>query len=62
MMRREFITLLASTPAAWSLAARAQQREKVATIGFLGPATPSVASNLVEAFVSRLRVPSKPRA
>ncbi len=54
MRRREFITLLGSMTAAWPLAARAQQRDS-ATIGFLGPATLSVASNLVEAFVSRLR-------
>ena len=55
MRRREFIALFGSMTAAWPLAARAQQRGKVATIGFLGPATPSVASKLVAAFVNRLR-------
>jgi putative ABC transport system substrate-binding protein len=55
MRRRNFIAGLASTTVAWPLAARAQQRGKVATIGFLGPATPSVASKLVAAFVNRLR-------
>jgi ABC-type uncharacterized transport system substrate-binding protein len=47
--------MLAGGVAAWPIAARGQQRGKVATIGFLGPATPSVASNLVAAFVVRLR-------
>jgi putative tryptophan/tyrosine transport system substrate-binding protein len=51
MRRREFISVLGAA-AAWPHAARAQ---KVTTIGFLGPATPSVASNLVAAFVDRLR-------
>jgi ABC-type uncharacterized transport system substrate-binding protein len=52
--RRDFITLLGGA-AAWPLAAHAQHPGKLPTIGFLGAATPSVASQLVAAFVQRLR-------
>ena len=52
MRRREFITLL-SGAAAWPLATRAQQ-PKMPTIGFLGPTTPSAASQWVAAFTQRL--------
>ena len=51
--RREFVSLLGGA-AVWPSRTRAQQRN-FPTIGFLGPATPSGASNLVAAFIKRLR-------
>ena len=48
MKRREFITLLGGA-ATWPLGPRAQQA-KLRTIGFLGPATPSMEGLRTAAF------------
>ena len=54
LKRRDFITLLGGA-VAWPLVARAQQRGKLPTIGFLGSTTASIASQWVVVFVQRLR-------
>src|SRR5215472_335866 len=55
--RREFITLLGGATAAWPAAARAQQAEKVAGVGFLGNNrdTNPVAGTGYQAFISELQ-------
>ena len=57
MQRREFITLIGSAAAAWPLAARSQQGERVPRIGMLLPATAddSEYPTLVNAFVRGLQ-------
>ena len=40
MQRRDFITLISGTVAAWSFGARAQQAGKVWRIGYLSPSSP----------------------
>jgi ABC-type uncharacterized transport system substrate-binding protein len=54
MQRRDFITLLSATAVSWPVAARAEQPVKLATIGYMGPNSPSVDSYRLPAFVKRL--------
>jgi putative ABC transport system substrate-binding protein len=54
MRRRDFITFLGGATVVWPHVARAQPMGKLPTIGFLGAATPAVASQWVNAFVKRL--------
>lgn len=55
MRRRDFIKVIAGSAAAWPSGGRAQNARKLPTIGFLGAATPSVASQWITAFENRLR-------
>ena len=54
MRRRDFIAAIGGA-AAWPHGARAQQRGRLPTIGFLGSTTPSTMSQWIAAFVQRLR-------
>jgi putative ABC transport system substrate-binding protein len=55
MRRREFISVLGSAAAAWPLAARAQSRRKLRTIGFLVSGAPSSHGPWFAALAERLR-------
>jgi putative ABC transport system substrate-binding protein len=54
MRRRDFIIFLGGATVVWPHVVRAQPTGKLPTIGFLGAATPAIASQWVNAFVKRL--------
>jgi putative ABC transport system substrate-binding protein len=55
MKRRDFITLLGGAAAAWPLAARGQQGERVRRIGFLHQGAPETNKDFIAAFRQGLR-------
>src|SRR5713101_3684978 len=55
MRRREVIAFAGTALFAWPLVARAQQRAKIARLGYLGFGTPAASANRVEALRAGLR-------
>ena len=55
MRRRDFINVIVGSAATWPLSVRAQQRDKLPLIGFLGATTSALASERVAAFTQRLQ-------
>jgi putative tryptophan/tyrosine transport system substrate-binding protein len=55
MRRRDFIAVFGSAVAGWPLAASAEQRSKLPTIGLLASSTPAIEAKWTAAFVQRLR-------
>jgi len=55
MRRREFITLLGGTAAAWPLGARAQPSASRPLVGILSPLSAGTATRNVEGFRTGLR-------
>jgi putative tryptophan/tyrosine transport system substrate-binding protein len=54
MLRREFMTVLSGAAVLWPITARAAQSGKLATIGYMGPNTPSLDQYRLSAFVKRM--------
>jgi putative tryptophan/tyrosine transport system substrate-binding protein len=54
MRRREFVRLLGGAGLAWPFAARAQQAERLARIGYLGPTSASQLVGAIDAFSNDL--------